>query len=50
MSENDCSQDQVGAISLLVRMEFAGADTGDRQSDVADHVAGHGADTTNAFP
>jgi tetratricopeptide (TPR) repeat protein len=45
----DYSQDQVGAASLLARLEFAGIDVGDRWSDVADHVARRGADTVNPF-
>ncbi|MFC6641701.1 hypothetical protein [Sulfitobacter profundi] len=40
--EKDYSQDQVGAVSLLARMEFAGVDVGDRWGDVADHVAARG--------
>mgnify|MGYP003662764879 CR=1 FL=1 len=43
------SQDQVGAASLLARMEFAGVDVGDRWADVADHVAARGRDTVNPF-
>ncbi len=45
----DYSQDQVGAASLLARMEFAGVSVGDRWSDVADHIALRGQDTVNAF-
>lgn len=45
----DYSQDQVGATSLLARMEFAGVDVGTRWGDVADHVAARGADTVNPF-
>lgn len=45
----DYSQDQVGAVSLLARMEFAGVNVGDRWQDVADHVAKRGADTTSPF-
>lgn len=45
----DYSQDQVGATSLLARMEFAGVDVGARWGDVADHVAIRGADTVNPF-
>lgn len=45
----DYSQDQVGAVSLLARMEFAGINVGDRWNDVADHVAKRGADTTSPF-
>lgn len=47
--EKTYSQDQVGAVSLLARMEFAGVDVGDRWADVADHVAARGADTTSPF-
>ena len=43
------SQDQVGAASLLARMEFAGIDVGDRWEDVAAHVAARGEDTVNPF-
>jgi predicted Zn-dependent protease len=45
----DYSQDQVGAASLLARMEFAGIDVGDRWNDVADHVAVRSADTVSPF-
>lgn len=47
--EKGYSQDQVGAVSLLARIEMAGADVGDRWADVADHVAARGADTVNPF-
>lgn len=47
--EKDYSQDQIGAASLLARMEFAGIDVGERWQDVADHVARRGADTTSPF-
>lgn len=43
------SQDQVGAASLLVRLELAGIDVGDRWDDVADHVAARGGDTVSPF-
>lgn len=33
------SQDQVGAASLLMRLELRGVDVGDRWADVADHCA-----------
>ena len=47
--EKSYSQDQVGAASLLARMEFAGVDVGDRWADVADYIAQRGADTVNPF-
>ncbi|KIN74176.1 tetratricopeptide repeat protein [Sulfitobacter guttiformis] len=45
----DYSQDQVGAASLLARMEFAGVEVGDRWADVAGHIAARGGDTVNPF-
>ena len=45
----DYSQDQVGAASLLARMEFAGINVGNRWADVAEHVAQRGADTVSPF-
>lgn len=34
----DYSQDQIGAVSLLARLEIAGANVDDRWQDVADHL------------
>ena len=45
----DYSQDQVGAVSLLARIEFAGISVGNRWHDVADFIAQRGTDTTNPF-
>ena len=47
--EKAYSQDQVGAISLLARLELAGVDVGRRWDDVAAHVAARGRDHVNAF-
>lgn len=47
--EKTYSQDQVGAVSLLARMECAGLDVGARWQDVADHIAARGADTVQPF-
>lgn len=43
------SQDQVGAVSLLARMEIAGMDVGARWEDVARHMKGRSADTVQPF-
>jgi tetratricopeptide (TPR) repeat protein len=43
------SQDQVNAVSLLARLELAGADVGDRWQDVADHLALRTADHVLPF-
>ena len=34
----DYSQDQIGAVSLLARLELSGVDVGERWQDVADHL------------
>ncbi|MEZ5811160.1 MAG: tetratricopeptide repeat protein [Rhizobiaceae bacterium] len=43
------SQDQIGAVSLLARMECAGLDVGERWQDVADHMAARACDTVQPF-
>lgn len=43
------SQDQIGAISLLARLDLAGVDVGARWDDIADHVAGRDRDTLQPF-
>jgi len=43
------SQDQVGAVSLLARMEIAGLDVGNRWSDVADYLKVRAGDTLQPF-
>ncbi len=43
------SQDQIGAISLLARLELAGVDVGDRWQDVADHLQGRTHDQVLPF-
>jgi hypothetical protein len=45
----DYSQDQIGAVSLLARMEIAGIDVGTRWQDLADHLAARAADTVLPF-
>lgn len=47
--EKDYSQDQVGAVSLLARLELAGVDVGDRWIDLADHLARRGEDVVQPF-
>jgi hypothetical protein len=43
------SQDQIGAVSLLARMELAGIDVGDRWKDLGDHLAARAHDTVLPF-
>jgi tetratricopeptide (TPR) repeat protein len=43
------SQDQIGAVSLLARMELAGIDVGSRWQDLGDHLAARGHDTVQPF-
>jgi tetratricopeptide (TPR) repeat protein len=45
----DYSQDQIGAVSLLARMEIAGMDVGGRWEDLADHLAARTGDTVLPF-
>ncbi len=45
----DYSQDQVGAVSLLARLELAGVEIGDRWRDVADHLAVRADDVVQPF-
>jgi hypothetical protein len=43
------SQDQVGAVSLLARLEIAGADVGSRWQELADYLAPRAEDTVQPF-
>jgi hypothetical protein len=43
------SQDQIGAVSLLARMELAGIDVGSRWQDLGDHLAARDHDTVQPF-
>ncbi len=45
----DYSQDQIGAVSLLARMELAGIDVGSRWQDLGDHLAARECDTVQPF-
>jgi hypothetical protein len=45
----DYSQDQIGAVSLLARLEIAGVDVGARWQDVADHLVARAHDTVQPF-
>ena len=45
----DYSQDQIGAVSLLARLEIAGADVGPRWQDLGRHLAARGHDTVLPF-
>jgi hypothetical protein len=45
----DYSQDQVGAVSLLARLEIAGIDVKNRWDDLADHLEMRAADTVQPF-
>ncbi|MGA2187371.1 MAG: tetratricopeptide repeat protein [Steroidobacteraceae bacterium] len=43
------SQDQIGAVSLLARMELAGIDVGGRWQDLGEHLAARAHDTVLPF-
>ncbi|HEV7613625.1 MAG TPA: tetratricopeptide repeat protein [Steroidobacteraceae bacterium] len=43
------SQDQIGAVSLLARMEIAGIDVGERWQDLGDHLVARAHDTVLPF-
>ncbi|MDR3513913.1 MAG: tetratricopeptide repeat protein [Caulobacteraceae bacterium] len=45
----DYSQDQIGAVSLLARLELAGIDVGERWRDLGEHLAARGPDTSQPF-
>jgi len=45
----DYSQDQIGAVSLLARLELAGTDVGTRWQDLGDHLAARSRDTVQPF-
>ncbi len=45
----DYSQDQIGAVSLLARLEIAGADVGPRWQELGCHLAARARDTTLPF-
>ncbi|MBB6250701.1 tetratricopeptide repeat protein [Nitrospirillum iridis] len=43
------SQDQIGAVQLLTRLELAGVAVGDRWEDLANHLAARATDTAQPF-
>jgi hypothetical protein len=45
----DYSQDQIGAVSLLARLEIAGVDVGPRWQDLGHHLAARAQDTLLPF-
>jgi len=47
--DKDFAEDQIGAVSLLARMEFAGLDVGDRWQDVAERLKPRADDTLQPF-
>ena len=48
-ADKDYSQDQIGAVSYLARLEFAGADVGDRWRDLGDYLAVRTDDVVQPF-
>ncbi|MEJ0061576.1 MAG: tetratricopeptide repeat protein [Terricaulis sp.] len=48
-ADKSYSQDQIGAVSYLARLELAGADVGDRWGDLADHLAARAHDAVQPF-
>jgi hypothetical protein len=48
-ADQDYSQDQVGAVSLLARAEMAGIDVGERWEALAARIAARGADVEQPF-
>jgi predicted Zn-dependent protease len=47
--DRDYSQDQIGAVSLLARLELAEVEVGDRWADLADRLAARGPDVEQPF-
>ena len=47
--DRDYSQDQIGAVSLLARLELAGVDVGERWGEVAAYIAERGEDVELPF-
>ena len=43
------SQDQIGAVQLLSRLEWVGVDVGERWAQLAEHLAARAEDTTEPF-
>jgi tetratricopeptide (TPR) repeat protein len=43
------SQDQIGAVQLLARLEWVGVDVGPRWAQLGEHLQARGADTTEPF-